>query len=281
MPPPPSKKKKLLIALASFAAAALIGELAVRILIGAPLAERLPILLMQANETRGWEMVPNHVHYTYRYEVRVNSLGLRGPELAEKRSGTIAKATVASDSRQVRAETLDGGGDMAFAATEVRRRDETEVALTRRRPSSPGESDPERNVSSYGASRTTSSLRDQLGERKRRGGLGIFAVAGVVIGAAAWILWPRHPPLPVDANYVATSSSVPVASAATRQVAVKVTFPPTGRSTLSSISPEPEAAHVAPPAAVQVQSQSRIDGKSSSTFAPVTALGPSFSATIV
>ncbi|TAJ23559.1 MAG: hypothetical protein EPO68_02810 [Planctomycetota bacterium] len=30
-------------------------------------------------------MVPNHVHYTYEHEVRVNSLGLRGPELpAEK-----------------------------------------------------------------------------------------------------------------------------------------------------------------------------------------------------
>ena len=89
MPPQPSKRRKLLVALASLAAAVAAGEIAVRLLIGSPLAEHLPILLMQANERRGWEMVPNHVHYTYRYEVRVNSLGLRGAELAEKRPGEV------------------------------------------------------------------------------------------------------------------------------------------------------------------------------------------------
>ena len=87
--PQPSKRKKLMVALASLVAAVALGEIAVRFLVGSPLAERLPILLMQANERRGWEMVPNHVHYTYRYEVRVNSLGLRGPELAEKRANEV------------------------------------------------------------------------------------------------------------------------------------------------------------------------------------------------
>lgn len=61
------------------------AELFVRARVGAPRAERRPLLVVQLNRTRGFEMVPNQVHYTYEHEVRVNSLGFRGPELpAEK-----------------------------------------------------------------------------------------------------------------------------------------------------------------------------------------------------
>lgn len=56
-------------------------------MLGAPLAERLPIVRVQANEHRGWEMVPGETHYTYQHEVRVNALGLRGEELQPKRPG--------------------------------------------------------------------------------------------------------------------------------------------------------------------------------------------------
>jgi hypothetical protein len=62
------------------------AEILVRARLGAPLAERLPLLAVRANPHRGWEMVPGE-HYTYHHRVRVNSLGLRGPELAPKEPG--------------------------------------------------------------------------------------------------------------------------------------------------------------------------------------------------
>jgi hypothetical protein len=83
------RRRKLLVAAGSLAAALLAGEVLVRLVVGAPLPERLPILMMQANEHRGWEMVPNHVHYTYQHAVHVNSLGLRGPELSAKGPGEV------------------------------------------------------------------------------------------------------------------------------------------------------------------------------------------------
>lgn len=69
-------------------------EIAVRILIGAPLAEHLPILTIQANEFRGWEMVPGEEHKTYHHLVHVNALGLRGPELGPKEPGEIRVLTL-------------------------------------------------------------------------------------------------------------------------------------------------------------------------------------------
>lgn len=80
------RKKRLLAVLASIAASLVLGELAVRASVGAPLAERLPLLPVRANPFRGWEMVPGE-HYTYHHRVQVNSLGLRGPELAPKVPG--------------------------------------------------------------------------------------------------------------------------------------------------------------------------------------------------
>jgi hypothetical protein len=65
--------------------ALIIGEVPVRIFVGAPLPEKLPLLSVRANPLRGWEMIPNSEHYTCEHRVVVNSLGLRGPELTGKR----------------------------------------------------------------------------------------------------------------------------------------------------------------------------------------------------
>jgi len=83
--PPRRRWKRRLAALGlSLVVSLALGELAVRSVVGAPLAERLPILMMRANPQRGWEMVPGKEHYTYQHLVHVNALGLRGPELGEK-----------------------------------------------------------------------------------------------------------------------------------------------------------------------------------------------------
>jgi len=83
-----SRTKKRLIALTLSSTAGLVcAELAVRAICGSPQVERLPLMKMRANAQRGWEMVPGQVHYTYQQRVAVNSLGLRGRELAEKRAG--------------------------------------------------------------------------------------------------------------------------------------------------------------------------------------------------
>lgn len=65
------------------------AELFVRAWIGAPRAERRPLLLVQLNRTRGFEMVPNQVHYTYEHEVHVNSLGFRGAELPTEKGAEL------------------------------------------------------------------------------------------------------------------------------------------------------------------------------------------------
>src|SRR5262245_35872832 len=84
MADPARRRKRLLALLISLGASALAGEVAVRLLVGAPLAERMPLMMVRANRFRGWEMVPGKEHYTYQHRVQVNALGLRGPELAPK-----------------------------------------------------------------------------------------------------------------------------------------------------------------------------------------------------
>lgn len=56
---------------------------------GTPLPERVPLLEVQANAWRGWEMIPSRDHYTYLERVRVNSLGLRGDDLKAKLPGEL------------------------------------------------------------------------------------------------------------------------------------------------------------------------------------------------
>ena len=80
------KKRVLALGLSTLLAFAL-AELAVRAMAGAPLVERLPILRVQANPHRGWEMIPSEDHYTYQHLVHVNALGLRGSEIGAKQPG--------------------------------------------------------------------------------------------------------------------------------------------------------------------------------------------------
>jgi lysophospholipase L1-like esterase len=81
-------RKKLWALGLALGASALAGELLVRLALGAPMPERLPLLHVRANPYRGWEMLPGE-HYTYEQHVRVNALGLRGPELADKAPGEL------------------------------------------------------------------------------------------------------------------------------------------------------------------------------------------------
>ena len=46
--------------------------------------EKLPLVRVKADPDLGWAMLQNDVHYTYDIEVRLNSLGFRGPELERK-----------------------------------------------------------------------------------------------------------------------------------------------------------------------------------------------------
>lgn len=52
------------------------------------LPEKLPLCRIRAHPQLGYEMVPNHTHYTYIYPVYINSLGLRNREISEKRKNT-------------------------------------------------------------------------------------------------------------------------------------------------------------------------------------------------
>lgn len=85
--PTASRKKRLLALTLSLGVSLLVAEIAVRVVVGAPLRERLPLMRVRANPARGWAMVPSEEHCTYQQRVRVNALGLRGAELEEKRAG--------------------------------------------------------------------------------------------------------------------------------------------------------------------------------------------------
>ncbi len=89
-PRPRSSWKRKLFALSlSILVATITAEIMVRVLIGVPLAERLPIMMMQANPHRGWMMAPGVDHYTYQHLVEVNAHGLRGAEIGAKAEGTM------------------------------------------------------------------------------------------------------------------------------------------------------------------------------------------------
>lgn len=75
-----------------------VAEMVVRARVGAPLVERLPLGEVEAHPERGWRMVPGQDHYTYAHEVRVNALGLRGPELPEVRDPDELRVLALGDS---------------------------------------------------------------------------------------------------------------------------------------------------------------------------------------
>src|SRR5262245_47453861 len=81
--------------------------------------------------------------------------------------------------------------------------------------------------------------------------------------------------VPAGGATVAVFVSVPVASGDTVPVAVKVTEPPAGRSTVVAMLPDPLAAQLDRGAGLQVQvTLPGTRGKASVTAAPVTSLGP-------
>jgi GDSL-like Lipase/Acylhydrolase family len=80
---------KLVLVALSLMVGLTICEAIIRIFVGVPLVQRLPVMEIRANPNRGWGMVPGQTHYTHHYEVRVNSFGLRGPEFEPRRDGEI------------------------------------------------------------------------------------------------------------------------------------------------------------------------------------------------
>jgi hypothetical protein len=103
-----SRRKKVLFSLIVFLCGLAALEVVVRIVVGSPQAERLPLALVRAHRTRGWEMVPNSVHYTYEHKVTVNSLGLRGPELPPRKAPGERRILVVGDSMVYGQGVADG-----------------------------------------------------------------------------------------------------------------------------------------------------------------------------
>src|SRR5712691_1323979 len=85
---PPGRRRALLIrvltvviALGVVTAAA---EVEIRMLVGAPRPERLPLARVIPHPELGWTMMPGDLHYTYDIPVKLNALGFRGPDVAAK-----------------------------------------------------------------------------------------------------------------------------------------------------------------------------------------------------
>ncbi|ABK43597.1 lipolytic enzyme, G-D-S-L family [Magnetococcus marinus MC-1] len=80
-------KQTLVIGVITLLLTVLVGELGVRLLVGAPLMERMPLVRVLPDPQTGFRMKPSDLHYTYQHKVQLNSLGLRGPELADPAAG--------------------------------------------------------------------------------------------------------------------------------------------------------------------------------------------------
>jgi hypothetical protein len=77
-------RRAIFALLVSTALGLTIAEIVCRSAFGVPLRERMPLMEVRANKTRGFEMIPSTEHYTYLERVRVNNLGLRGEDVGEK-----------------------------------------------------------------------------------------------------------------------------------------------------------------------------------------------------
>jgi serine/threonine-protein kinase len=133
------------------------------------------------------------------------------PDLAAKRQRTIARAIESADQRPADGKKLSSipvsapssvksiESEIGFAATEVSARapmsanyEDEAVPLTRRTAQTEEASDAEHIVSNVGATSTGgTSLRDQLQDKKKSGGIGFWVAAAVVVAAATFILFPR------------------------------------------------------------------------------------------
>lgn len=65
----------------------ILAEVVIRIVAGAPLPEKLPMVMVVPDPDIGWLMKPHDEHFTYDIPVKLNSLGFRGPEVTDKRPG--------------------------------------------------------------------------------------------------------------------------------------------------------------------------------------------------
>jgi serine/threonine-protein kinase len=182
------------------------------------------------------------------------------PELATKRASTIAQATVAAESRQSHTGSLEGlgGADLALAATEVSARDrleDAELPLTRKRPTIPDDSEGQRALGSSSTARSGSgmSLREQIGERKRRGSVGLWVAAFTVVGTGAWILWPRANVDDADPKAAAAAPAAPSSTGATHPSAttsVTAAVPDAATLELDPVADTHAAVHTTPTTAV-------------------------------
>lgn len=154
------------------------------------------------------------------------------PELASRRAETIAHAIATADAlpgsmsgqrvaRVGQLATLD-----AFAATEVGR------------PAGPTSSE----TRSYGQTPSTTSLREQLGERQRGGHMLLVGGLVAAAGLGAWLLWPRHEPAAAlaDVPVPAATTAAPAPEPATSVIELGST--PTATAAARPASPRPAAA---------------------------------------
>jgi lysophospholipase L1-like esterase len=74
----------IVVTLVSTVFALTLLEFSVRIIIGVPQKEILPVARVKPDPDTGWVMLPLDEHYTYGHFVKLNSLGFRGPEVSAK-----------------------------------------------------------------------------------------------------------------------------------------------------------------------------------------------------
>ena len=75
----------IVLTLSSTVIALLIFEFLVRVIIGVPPKEVLPVARVKPDPDTGWVMLPLDEHYTNEKYVKLNSLGFRGPEVPSKK----------------------------------------------------------------------------------------------------------------------------------------------------------------------------------------------------
>ena len=80
-------KKRLLAAATGLLVSGLIAEVTARAVLGKPIPECYPQVRYVPHPERGFGLVPGDRSFTYDCEVRVNTHGLRGPEIRAKQPG--------------------------------------------------------------------------------------------------------------------------------------------------------------------------------------------------
>jgi hypothetical protein len=77
----------LLLFLAVMAVMAILLEAVTRMIIGAPMKERLPLSRVMPDPNTGWVLYPSDEHYTYEHYVKLNAMGFRDDEINGKQPG--------------------------------------------------------------------------------------------------------------------------------------------------------------------------------------------------